>query len=377
MDFSLKEEHVLLRNMLQKFLLENYSHEKRREVLAADTAYDRDIFAELAELGILGALFAEANGGLGGTGFDLSIVFEELGRAGVIEPILGNAVLAGGLVAERGSELDKALLADLILGKKILAFAHAENESRYDLAHVSASAQLDGNAVILNGTKVHVINGAEAGTFVVSARETGGRYEREGISLFLVSTDAEGVRATGVRNIDGTAAATVVFDDVRLDATARLGGIGTAYTSIETAVARATLAVCAEAVGAMEAAKTLTINYLKERQQFGTPIGKFQALQHRMADMLIEVEQARSAVINLAGHIDAPRNERERFVSAAKNLIGRAGALVAEECVQLHGGIGMTEEYALSHYAKRLIMIDHQFGDVDHHLERFISLSAA
>ena len=174
--------------------------------------------------------------------------------------------------------------------------------------------------------------------------------------------------------VDGFAAATVTFDNVTVATSARLGKAGAGFDAIEAATARATLAVSAEALGAMESAKGLTIAYLKDRQQFGRPIGKFQALQHRMADVLMEVEQARSAVVNLAGHLDAPRATRERYVSATKNLIGRVGALVAEEAVQLHGGIGMTDEYALSHFIRRIVMTDHQFGDVDHHLERFIQL---
>ncbi|WP_424988149.1 acyl-CoA dehydrogenase family protein [Microbulbifer sp. S227A] len=377
MDFNLTEERAMLRDMLSRFLAEKYDHEARRKLLANGAAFDPAILAELAELGILGALFSEDQGGFGGTGFDISVVFEELGRAGVIEPVLGNAVLAGGLVAALGNDTQKALIDEVIAGGQVLGLAHAETASRYDLMHVTATAAPDGAGVVLNGTKAHVINGAEAQTLVVSARESGADWDQDGISLFLLPADAEGVSIIGRPNIDGTSAAIVVLDNVRLDASARLGVAGKAFDAIEAAHARATLAVCAEAVGAMEAAKALTIGYLKERKQFGVAIGKFQALQHRMSDMLIEIEQARSAVVNLAGHLDAPRATRERYVSAAKNLIGRVGALVSEECVQMHGGIGMTDEYALSHFARRLVMIDHQFGDVDYHLERFIALKAA
>ncbi|QDG78296.1 acyl-CoA dehydrogenase family protein [Labrenzia sp. PHM005] len=377
MDFNLTEERALLRDMLQRFLSENYSHEERRKLLASGKAYDTSIFKELADLGIFGALFREAEGGLGGAGFDIAVVFEELGRAGVIEPILGNAVLAGGLISELGTGEQKTLIGDVIAGQKILAFAHTEPASRYDLNHVTATAKAGGGQITLSGTKAHVPNGAQADMIVVSAREAGTDWDEKGISLFLVPTDAKGVTIVDHPNVDGTSAATIRFENVVVDEGARLGASGVAFAAIETAVARATLAVCAEAVGAMEAAKALTIEYLKERKQFGIAIGKFQALQHRMADLLIEVEQARSAVINLAGHLEAPRALRERHVSATKNLIGRAGALVAEETVQLHGGIGMTDEYALSHFARRIVMIDHLFGDVDHHLERFISLNAA
>lgn len=377
MDFNLTEERAMLQDMLQRFLAETYDHEARRQLLAEGKPFDADIMAKLAELGVLGALLPEEAGGFGGAGFDLSVVFEELGRAGTIEPILSNAVLAGGLVTAQGSEDQKAMLSEVIAGQAILAFAHSEPTARYDLNQISTKAVAEGDKIVLTGTKAHVLNGAEANMLVVSAREAGEDHDQDGISLFVVPADAEGVMITGRLNIDGTAAAMIQLEGVVLDTSARLGEPGKAYDAIETAVARAILAVCAEALGAMEAAKDLTINYLKERKQFGVAIGKFQALQHRMADLLIEVEQARSAVVNLAGNIDAPRDQRERYVSAAKNLIGRAGALVAEETIQMHGGIGMTDEYALSHFARRLVMIDHLFGDVDHHLERFIALNAA
>ena len=265
----------------------------------------------------------------------------------------------------------------MIGGVTVLALAHGEPQSRYDLSHVHTTAQADGGQIVLNGTKTHVINGAQAETLVVSARENGAKDDEVGISLFLVPLAFEGVTCIDHRNVDDTSGARIVFDNVRLAQSDRLGKAGNAFAALETATARATLAVCAEAVGAMEAAKVLTMQYLKERKQFGVPIGKFQALQHRMVDVLIEIEQARSAVVNLAGNLEAERNIRERHVSATKNLIGRVGALVVEESIQMHGGIGMTDEYALSHFARRLTMIDHLFGDVDHHLERFIALSAA
>lgn len=376
MDFNLTEERAMLRDTLQRFLADKYSHENRRALIASGKAFDENVYGELAALGILGAVFTEEQGGLGGTGFDLSVVFEELGRAGTVEPILP-AVLAGGLIAQLGSKEQQLLIDDVIAGSHIVALAHSEAAARYDLNHVETTAQCEGNTIVLNGTKGHVLNGAQAQTLVVSARESGATDEDAGISLFLVPLNSEGVTCVDHSNMDGTSGATIHFENVRLDGSARLGVAGEAYSLLETAVARGVTALCAEALGAMETAKVLTIEYLKERKQFGIPIGKFQALQHRMADMLIEIEQARSAVINLAGNLEKPRQERERHVSATKNLIGRVGALVAEECIQMHGGIGMTDEYALSHFARRITMIDHQFGDVDHHLERFISLGAS
>ena len=373
MDFTLTEDRAMLQDMLRRFFADTYGHEKRRAVLAEGRPFDSAVWAQLAELGILGALFSEAQGGFAGAGFDIALVFEELGRAGAIEPLLSSAILGGGLVAALGTADQQALLAQVISGETRLAFAHSEPGSRYDLENVSLNA-VGGDQITLTGTKTHVLGGAEAETVILSAREAGLPGDKAGISLFLVPRQAAGLRVEQHVTVDGFSAATLTLDGVTVPASARLGAAGAAFDAIEDITARATLAVCAEALGAMESAKAMTITYLKERQQFGRPIGKFQALQHRMADLLMEVEQARSAVVNLAGHLDAPRAVRERHVSATKNLIGRVGAMVAEETVQLHGGIGMTDEYALSHFTRRIVMIDHLFGDVDHHLERFIQL---
>lgn len=374
MDFTLTEERVMLRDMLRRFLSEHYDHDTRQAVLAAAVRFDADIWAQLAELGILGALVPEAQGGFGGAGFDISLVFEELGRAGVIEPVLSSAILGGGLVAMLGSEDQQTLLTDMMTGTTRLAFAHSEPGTRYDLADVSIPV---GEGSTLSGIKTHVLGAAEAHMLVVSAREGGAAGDTDGLSLFLIPTDAPGVHIAQHVTVDGFSAGTVRFENVILPEVSRLGPAGRAFDAIETVCARGTLAVSAEALGAMETAKEMTISYLKERQQFGRPIGRFQALQHRMADVAMEVEQARSAVINLAGHLGAARGMRERHVSATKNLIGRVGALVAEEAVQLHGGIGMTNDYALSHFVRRIVMIDHLFGDVDYHLERFVQLDSA
>ncbi len=377
MDFNHTEERMILRDMLQRFMADHYNHEARRKLIASGEAYDKNLFYKLAELGILGAMFGEENNGFGGSGFDLMVVFEELGRAGVIEPILSSCVLAGGLLAELGNDIQKTIIDDVITGTSILAFAHGEPQSRYNLNHVVTTAETDEAEIIINGTKSNVINGKQANLLLVSARENSNEYDETGISVFIVPLDSKGITCIDHHNIDGTSGARIIFDNVRIEKVARLGKIGAAFPAIETANARAILAVSSEAIGAMEAAKTLTIEYLRERKQFGVPIGSFQALQHRMADVLIEIEQARSSVINLAGHLETKRDTRERYVSATKNLVGRVGQLVAEETIQMHGGIGMTDEYALSHFVRRLTMIDHLFGDVDYHLERFITLNVA
>lgn len=377
MNFNLTDEQSMLSDMLRRFLNEAYTHEVRRKLIAEERDFDGAIFAQLAELGVLSALFSEDQGGFGGRGADIMVVFEELGRAGAIDPILSSAVLAGGLIGALGNDAQRTLLGDIISGAQCGTFAHYEPQGRYDASYITTKVQKSVDAYVLTGRKSNVLGGAAADQIIISARVSGTDNDETGISLFIVSKDAPGLSIARQSTIDGFSSASITLENVAVNASARLGEEGKTFPAIETALSRATLAVCAEALGAMEAAKDLTVDYTRERKQFGKPIGSFQALQHRMADMLIEIEQARSAVVNLAGHLSAPRAIRERYVSATKNLIGRAGAKISEESIQIHGGIGMTDEYALSHFAKRLVMIDHLFGDVDHHLERFIAFSTA
>lgn len=378
MNFNLTEERSMLQNMLQRYLSEKYAHESRQQVIESEAGYNSDIYKELADLGIIGALFSEEDGGFGGAGFDISTVFEELGRAGVIEPLLPS-IMAGNVLAVLGTEQQRGVLAQVIAGKHNIAFAHGEAQARYELNKVSATAiQTVGQTqglIAINGVKTHVVQGFQADSFVVSAREGGKENETQGISLFLVPGDSPGISRLEHINNDGVTSAQITFDNVEVPESSRLGEPQQVFAIIESSVSRGVLALCAEAIGLMSVIKELTVDYLKERKQFGTAIGKFQALQHRMADMLIEIEQAKSAVINLAGFIDKPRDVRERYTSAAKHLIGKVGTLVAEESIQMHGGIGMANEYALSHFVRRLVMIDHYLGDEDYHLERFIQLS--
>lgn len=377
MNFDLTEERQMLQDTLRRFLRERYDTAARNKILDSDSGMSADIWAQLAELGVIGALFTEEQGGFGGKGFDLAVVFEELGRAGVVEPFLDTAVLAGGLVADLGDETQKQLVEEIIGGTCQMAFAHAEPSSRYDLNRVQSTAKSDGDDIIVNGHKAVVVNAEAADQLVISAREGGAIGDEAGISLFVIPADTKGVTIQGYALLAGGRAAEVMLDDVRIPASARLGKSGEAFPAIEACIAAANVAQCAETLGAMETATSLTKDYLMTRKQFGRPIGTFQALAHRMSDLLIEMEQARSAVINAAGHLEADRNTREVNISATKNLMGRAGRLVAEDSIQMHGGIAMTQEYELAHIAKRIIMADHRFGDTDHHLERFIALAAA
>lgn len=377
MDFNLTEERQMLQDTLRRFLREQYDTATRNKILDSATGMSSEIWEQLAELGVIGALFTEEQGGFGGKGFDIAVVFEELGRAGVVEPFLDTAVLAGGLVADLGDEAQLAYVEEIIGGACQMAFAHGEPTSRYDLNRVQSSAKVEGDDIILNGHKAVVVNAEAADYLVVSARESGQPGEDAGISLFLVPADTKGITVQGYALLAGGRAAEVMLDDVRVPAAARLGAAGAAFPAIEARIAAASVAQCAETLGSMETATSLTKDYLMTRKQFGRPIGTFQALAFRMSDLLIELEQARSAVINAAGHLEGARKTRESNVSAAKNLMGRAGRLVAEDSIQMHGGIAMTQEYELAHIAKRIIMADHRFGDTDYHLERFIDLAAA
>ncbi len=375
MDFNLTEERQMLQDSLRRYLTDRYDTNVRNEILDSETGMSDRIWAELAELGVIGALFTEEQGGFGGKGFDIAVVFEELGRAGVVEPLLDTAILGGGLLARLGDDDQRALVEEVIGGSLHLALAHGEPAARFDLSRVETTAKADGEAILLNGRKAVVVNAEAAGYLIVSARESGGAFDRDGISLFLVPADAQGVTLRGYPMMSGGRAAEVTLDNVSVSSSARLGASGKGYSALEDVIGAANVALAAETMGAMQSATELTRDYLMTRKQFGRPIGTFQALAHRFSDLLIELEQARSAVINAAGHLES--SDRDRQIAAARNLISRVGRLVAEESIQMHGGIAMTQEYELAHIAKRIVMADHRFGDADYHLERFIELGAA
>ena len=376
MNFEHSDDRRMLADSLNRFIAEQVGFETRERIAHGDAGMSEELWQRFGELGAIGALFGEADGGFAGCGFDIAVVFEALGRGLVVEPFLAT-VLAGSAVAHAGSDAQKALFAGLIEGRQVAAWAHGEPQSRHALWQVTTRARRDGEEWVLDGAKSVVLHGERADFFVVSARTSGADDDADGISLFVVPAATPGLTRRGYALIDGGRAAEVTFAGVRVGADALLGFEGRAAPTIEHAVGRGVLALCAEALGAMDVAKDATLEYLRTRRQFGVPIGSFQALQHRMADLLLEVEQARSAVINAAAAIDAERTTRERALSAAKVTIGRIGTRCAEECIQLHGGIGMTRELPLAHYAKRLVMIDHQLGDEDHHLARYIALGRA
>lgn len=374
MDFELSEDRQLLADTLNRYLNDQYGFEKRTQTAYGEIGRSPDVYAKLAELGAIGLLFKEQDGGFGGDGSDISLIFQTLGAHLVVEPALG-ALMVGRTIAEAGSAAQKTQLAGIIDGTTVAAFAHDEPANHYELNRVATTARKEGDGWTLNGSKAVVPLGDQADLLLVSARISGGVADQQGIALFLVPGDSAGISHRGYGRIDGGHAAELTFDHVKLGADALLGPENAGFALLQRVVGYGLLALSAESLGAMEVAKDQTLEYLRTRKQFGVPIGSFQALQHRMVDMLMAVEQTRSAVINAAAAVDdTDPVAREKALSAAKYSAGHIGTRVAEEAIQLHGGIGVTWELPLAHYAKRLVMIDHQLGDEDHHLARYIAL---
>ncbi|MCC7274177.1 MAG: acyl-CoA dehydrogenase family protein [Alphaproteobacteria bacterium] len=367
MDFALSEQQQQLADSLARFIRDEYAIDARRRTVAGDEGFSRAHWRTFAELGLLGLPFAEDEGGIGGDGVDTMVVMEAFGRGLVVEPFLPTVVLCGTLLKRAASRAQRAaLLPGVIAGERLLAFAHGERRARYDLSHVETRATPAADGFAIDGVKSVVLGAAAADQLLVSARTPAG------IALFLVDRAAPGVSLRPYQTIDGQRAAEVVFAGVKVGRDAMLGPDGGALPAIEHAVDVATAAVCAEAVGCMQALLEATRDYLNTREQFGTRIGNFQALQHALVDMFIELEQARSMAIVAAVRCDDPdATTRARPLSAAKVQIGKSGRIVGQKAVQLHGGMGMTDEMKVGHYFKRLTAIEQSFGDSDHHLARF------
>ena len=373
MDFTLTETQRMLAETTDRLVRERYGFEDRKKIIAGPDGFSRPMWATFAELGLTGLGIAEEHDGLGGNLGDMAVVAETFGRALVVEPFMPTLVLGAGTLGFAGSDAQRAdILPRVVTGELFLALAHGEPKSRYTLCHVETRADADGGDHLLSGAKAVVLGGDAADYFLVSARTDGATTDQHGISLFLVPRNVSGLTIRSYPNIDGTRAADLSLDRVRVPASARIGQLGHGLPIVTHAIERAIAYLCAEAVGAMQALNALTLDYLKTRTQFGVPIGSFQVLQHRMVDMEVALEQARSMAILACDRADDqhPR-ERTRAVSAAKVQIGRSGRLIGQSSVQMHGGIGITDEYAGGHYFKRLTLIDRTFGDADHHLTRF------
>lgn len=377
MHFDLSEEQHLLQQTVQRFLADRYSFEQRTEFLKERQGWRRELWRQFAELGLLGVTFDPDDGGYGGGSVELMLVQESLGAALALEPFLSTVILAGGLLKRGGTAAQRAqYLPRIASGDLLAAFAHAETQARYELTHVELTARKEGGQWVLNGLKTNVLHGDCADLLVVSARIEGERHDQHGLALFLVDGDQHGVSRVAHGTQDDRRVGQISFDNVCVGADKVLGEPGKAYTLIERTVDDAIIAIAAEAVGAMGSMQEMTVQYLKDRQQFGVPIGSFQVLQHRAVDMQIALEQARSMAVLAAMTDDdnMDRDERQRTLSAVKVQIGRSARFIAQQAVQLHGAIALTDEYSLGHYFKRLTVLDLMFGDADHHLSRLATL---
>jgi pimeloyl-CoA dehydrogenase small subunit len=368
MDFDLSDDQRLLKDSVDRLVADQYQFEQRKKYATGPAGYSAAMWDQITEMGLLGLPFEETLGGFGGGAVETAIVMDAFGRGLVLEPYFATVILGGALLRRAASaSMLGALAPKVAAGKLKLAFAHVERHSRYDLADVSTTAKKDGGNYILDGAKSVVIHGDTADRIFVTARLAGDRRSRDGIGLFLVDPATPGVARRGYPTQDGQRGAELTLTNARVSAGDLLSD--NALPVIEHVIDEAIAALCAEAVGAMQSMQDLTLEYLKTRKQFGRPIGSFQVLQHRSVDMLVAVEQARSMAM-FAAVMASEENpiERRRAISAAKVQIGRSARLVGQEAIQLHGGIGMTQEYAVGHYFKRVTIIDQLYGDADTHL---------
>lgn len=378
MDFSLIEEQQMLRDSLARFVQKDYGFERRRANQNLPEGFSRETWSQLADMGVLGIALPQDHGGYGGSMVDAMIVLNALGNGLMVEPFIATSILGGRALVHGGSEAQRAaVLPGLIEGKRFLALAYAEAQGRHDARHVATTARRDGSGYVLSGTKNVVLHGAQADTLIVSARTAGAAGDAQGVTLFLLDGKTKGVSRRDYRTIDGLRAADITLADVKVDASAVLGTVDGGISIIERVLDEGAAALCGEAVGVMETLNALTLEYIKTRQQFGQPIGRFQVMQHRAVDMMVHCEQSRSMAIMAAMRCESTdAKERRHAVSAAKVFIGKSGRALAQSAYQMHGGMGLTNEMPASHYGKRLTMIDFWLGDTDFHLERFIANQA-
>ncbi|MDA3923032.1 MAG: acyl-CoA dehydrogenase [Salinisphaera sp.] len=369
MEFTYSDEQRMLKDMVDRVVADQYDFDAREKIVNSETGFSADLWNQFAELGLLGVPFSEAAGGFNGGGAELMVVAEGFGRGLVVEPYLSSVVLSGTFIDAIADDASKAALIEPILsGETRYALACYEAAGRYDPYWIETTAEKSGDGYTLDGAKSVVLNGDTAHKLIVIARSSGDVDSAAGLSAFIVDANSDGVSRRGYPTIDGHRGAEITLDNVKVDGDALLGEEGKAAGALQYAIDRGIVALCAEASGAMEVACDLTLQYLKDRKQFGVPIGSFQALQHRMVEMRMALEKVRSLTLWAACSLDSPEIERRQRLSAAKAMVGKAGRLVAEEAIQLFGGMGMMDESSISHYAKRIVMIDHYLGDREYHM---------
>lgn len=377
MDFSLSDEQSMLADSVERFIDNDYDFEMRQRIAASEDGYSNEVWQTFVDLGWTAMLFSEADGGLDGGPVEMMVMMEQFGRGLVVEPFLPTVVLAGGVIKRAASPAQKERwLPGLIGGETQATLAFAEPQSRFDLSDIATTARADGKGYVLDGRKSMVPNGGRADLLIVPARTAGERTDRNGITLFALSPGQTGVHRQAYPTVDAHRAAEIRLEGVRADAEAVVGSVGGGIDPLQAAIDEATLAVSAEAYGILRSLQAKTVEYSKNRIQFGVPIGSFQALQHRMVDMLMACEQIRSLLLSATMAAARGGQETQSAISALKYQIGTAGRLVAQEAVQLHGGMGMTWELDIAHYFKRFTAIELLFGNADFHLDRFVGLSA-
>ena len=375
MNFELSEEQKMIQQSVERFVQENYDLSNRIKISSEDPGFSKEYWSSMAELGWLGLAFSEEDGGFGGNQIDTLVLMEQFGKGLVLEPFLANVVLGGGSIKRGASqEIKDSIIPSLIDGSLQITLAYAEEQSRFDIEDIATAAREENDGFIINGKKSMVLNAESADKIVVVARTSGSQVDEEGISLFVVDADAEGIEKENFPTVDGLRASEIIFKDVKVEATSLIGEKDKGFSILQAVVNDAILALAAEAVGAMEVLYKDTVEYTQQREQFDHPLSDFQVLQHRMVDMFMEYEQCKSLLFRATMETVQDPSLSQRTVHALKHLIGKSGIFVGESAVQLHGGMGVTEELRIGHFFKRLLVIDSQFGNADFHLDKFTSL---
>ncbi len=375
MNFELSEEQKMIQQSVERFVQENYDLTNRVKISSEDPGYSQEYWTAMAELGWLGLAFSEEEGGFGGNQIDTLVLMEQFGKGLVLEPFLANIVLGGGAIKRGGSPaIKESTLPNLIEGNLQVTLAYAEEQSRFDIEDVATAAREDGSNFIINGKKSMVLNAESADKIVVVTRTSGSQVDEDGISLFLVDATSKGIERENFPTVDGLRASEITFTDVEVPSVNLIGEKDKGFSILQAVVNDAILALSAEAVGAMEVLYKDTVEYTQQREQFDHPLSDFQVLQHRMVDMFMEYEQCKSLLLRATMETVQDPILAQRTVHALKHLIGKSGIFVGESAVQLHGGMGVTEELRIGHFFKRLLVIDSQFGNSDFHLDKFTSL---
>ena len=375
MDFTFNEEQTLIQDQVDQFVQKEYDWETRQSLSNSDLGFGEDNWKKFAELGWLGISVSEENGGFGGSAIESMLIMEAFGKGLVVEPFLETMIMSGGILDNHGSDQQKSsILEPAIAGEMQLALAYAEPQSRFNLSDVVTEAKEEGENFILNGYKSVVMNGPSADKIIVSARTSGSQMEEEGISLFIVDAASEGLNRTNYKTVDGKRASDITIENLSVSNENIIGQINSGFAILDSAIDTAILAISAEAVGAMEVLYKTTVEYTKTREQFGTAIGKFQVLQHRMVDMFMEYEQCKSLLYMATMKHEEGSPDAKKAISGLKYQVGKAGKFIGQQAVQLHGGMGVTDELNVGHYFKRLTTVGTIFGNTDYHLKKYTSL---